>query len=76
MLLSIPDVLTPEQVAEARRLLDAADWVDGRVTAGIQSGRVKRNEQLPEGGADARALAAAVMEALAKNALFFSAALP
>ena len=34
MLLQIPDVLNAEQVAQARRLLDAADWVDGRVTAG------------------------------------------
>jgi len=41
VLLQIPEVLTKEQVAHARRLLDSADWVDGRVTAGIQSARVK-----------------------------------
>ena len=29
MLLQVPDVLTPEQVAHARRLLEAAEWVDG-----------------------------------------------
>ena len=48
MLLQVPDVLTAEQVAHARHLLDAADWVDGRVTAGLQSARVKDNQQLPE----------------------------
>ena len=48
MLLHIPDVLTAEQVAHARRLLDAAEWVDGRVTAGHQSARAKDNSQLPE----------------------------
>ena len=33
MVLQIPDVLTAEQVAEARRLLQSAHWADGRVTA-------------------------------------------
>ena len=48
MLLQVPDVLDSEQVAQMRRLLDTADWVDGRVTAGRQSAQVKDNEQLPE----------------------------
>jgi hypothetical protein len=33
MLISIPDVLTAEQVALARRILEAAERVAGRVTA-------------------------------------------
>ena len=37
MLLQIPDVLTPQQVAQARTLLQEATWTDGRVTAGYQS---------------------------------------
>jgi PKHD-type hydroxylase len=28
-------------------MLDAADWADGRLTAGVQSAEVKTNEQLP-----------------------------
>ncbi len=48
MLLAIPDVLTAEQVAQARQILDQAEWVDGRVTAGHQSARAKDNMQLPE----------------------------
>jgi PKHD-type hydroxylase len=48
MVLQIPDVLSAEQVAEARRLLESAQWVDGRVTAGHQSVRTKDNLQLPE----------------------------
>ena len=47
MLLTIPDVLTAEQVAAARDQLANADWTDGRVTAGPQSARVKNNRQLP-----------------------------
>ena len=49
MLLTIPDLLSAEQVASARELLDHAEWVDGKVTAGPQSARAKRNQQLLEG---------------------------
>ena len=76
MLLPIPDVLNAEQVLRARRLLDEADWVDGRVTAGHQSSRTKDNMQLPENSPVARELGGMVLEALEQNALFISAALP
>ena len=76
MLLSVPDVLTLEQVAQARRLLDSAEWVDGRVTAGVQSARVKDNQQLPEGHPVAQQLGDVIITALQGSALFVSAALP
>ena len=76
MLLQIPDVFTREQVAQARQLLEAADWVDGRVTAGPQSARAKDNMQLPEDHPASRQLGDQVLAALQRNALFISAALP
>jgi PKHD-type hydroxylase len=76
MLLAIPDVLTAEQVTRARQLLQEADWVDGRVTAGHQSSRTKDNAQLPEDSPLARQLGDMVMTALGQNPLFISAALP
>ncbi len=76
MILQIPDVLTAEQVAYARRLLDESEWVDGRVTAGHQSARVKDNVQLPENHPVARELGDTILAALQSNALFISAALP
>jgi PKHD-type hydroxylase len=76
MLLAIPDVLTADQVLRARQLFKEAEWIDGRVTAGHQSARVKDNQQLPEGSAAARELGAMVVGALEQNALFISAALP
>jgi PKHD-type hydroxylase len=76
MLLHIPDVLTAEQVAETRRLLDQAEWVDGRVTAGPQSARAKDNQQLPEDSPTARQLGDFILAALQRNPLFISAALP
>ena len=76
MLLQIPDVLTREHVARTRQLLASAAWVDGRVTAGPQSARVKDNSQLADSDPVARELGAMVLSALGRNPLFLSAALP
>lgn len=76
MLLQIPDVLTGEQVAECRKALEQAEWVDGRVTAGHQSARAKDNMQLPEGHPAARQSADVILAALERNQLFMAAALP
>jgi PKHD-type hydroxylase len=76
VLLAIPQVLTSEQVAQARRVLESAEWTDGRVTAGHQSARAKDNMQIPEGHPAARELGEMILTALGQNALFISAALP
>jgi len=76
VLLQVPDVLTADEVAHARRLLESSGWVDGRVTAGHQSVRVKDNEQLPEDHPVARQIGETILEALQRNQLFISAALP
>jgi PKHD-type hydroxylase len=76
MLVAIPDVLTAEQVTRARQLLNEADWVDGRITAGHQSARAKDNAQLPEDSPLARQLGDMILTALGQNPLFISAALP
>ncbi len=76
MLVRIPDVLTPEQVAHARQVLDKADWTDGRVTAGHQSAKAKDNMQIPEGHPAARELGDMILAALSKNPTFLAAALP
>ena len=76
MLLQIPDLLSPAQVAAFRARLDAASWIDGNATSGHQSAKAKYNEQLPETGPEARELGAQVVEALHRSPLFFSAALP
>jgi PKHD-type hydroxylase len=76
MLIVIPDVLTADQVTEARRALDEANWVDGRVTAGPQSARVKHNRQLPETHPVAEEVGDAILSALQRHPLFIAAALP
>ncbi|MES2309250.1 MAG: Fe2+-dependent dioxygenase [Verrucomicrobiota bacterium] len=76
MLLEIANVLTPEQVAQGRQILEKAEWVDGRVTAGHQSAQAKDNVQIPEGHPAAREVGTMILEALGRNPLFISAALP
>lgn len=76
MLVCIPEVLPKSEVAEFRRLMDAADWEDGRSTAGAQSAMVKRNEQLPPDSDLARALGRRIVSALTANPKFVAAAVP
>ncbi|RED42069.1 PKHD-type hydroxylase [Rhodopseudomonas thermotolerans] len=76
MLVCIPEVLPKSEVAEFRRLMDAAEWEDGRSTAGAQSAMVKRNEQLPPDGELSRALGRRIVSALTSNPKFVSAAVP
>ena len=76
MLIDIPEVLTPDQVVQARQILEAAEWVDGRATAGHQGARVKDNMQIPVGHPAAVRVGEMIVQALGRNPLFVSAALP
>lgn len=76
MLLTIPEVFSPEQVREIRQELDGAEWIDGRVTAGHQSSLAKDNMQIPEGHPVAQRIGERILQTLGQNLLFISAALP
>ncbi len=76
MLLALPNVLSPEQVAACRAQLEAAEWVNGKATAGHQGARVKDNQQLPVDSPTARQVGQVIIKALTANPLFMSAALP
>lgn len=76
MLITIPDVLSPQEIAHVQSILDTAEWVDGKVTAGYQAQAVKENLQLPEGHPVAVKLGEMILAALARSPLFMSAALP
>lgn len=76
MLIHLKNVLSSEELHQARAVLDTATWVDGRATAGAQAVQAKNNEQLPQTGEAARSLQALVLQALNRHAIFFSAALP
>jgi PKHD-type hydroxylase len=76
LILDVPGVLTPAQIQEARGLLEKAEWVDGKVTAGHQSALAKNNSQIPEEHPVAKKLGQTIVESLGRHPLFLSAALP
>ena len=76
MLIHIPQVLTKDQVAQFRQLLDAADWTDGRATVGPQGALVKQNKQLAVESPLAKQLGAVILQALYQHPLFMAAAIP
>ncbi len=77
MLLHVPAVLKPDQVAECRRALDRAEWVDGRGTAPFAAfSGVKNNKEVPGTHPAARQLGTMILTALSSNPLFVTRALP
>lgn len=76
MLIQIPNILTADEVSRVRSMIEAASWVDGKVTAGQQAAEAKLNLQIPEGSASAREAGDVILRALGRNAVFNSAAVP
>ena len=76
MLYHVPAVLKPEQVAECRRLLDTAAWVDGRASAGFMAESVKKNQEVALDDPKGRQVGEMILGALAAQPLFMALALP
>ena len=76
MLVHVPTVLTKEELAHCQAAFAASSWVDGKVTAGVQSGEAKHNLQLQESSPEARQLGELILRALGRHPLFTAAALP
>ncbi|MEP9352475.1 Fe2+-dependent dioxygenase [Xanthobacter sp. KR7-65] len=76
MLVEIPNLLTAAEVAHCRSVLEASQWVDGRVTAGQQAAKSKANLQLPVESKEALELGDLILRALGRNPTFNSAAMP
>lgn len=76
MLVHIPKVLTEDEVALFRQILEQQNWVDGKVTAGEQSAKAKYNLQIPQDSEASKHLGDLILQALGRNPLFHSAALP
>ncbi|UFZ03350.1 Fe2+-dependent dioxygenase [Bradyrhizobium ontarionense] len=76
MLICVPGILSKDDVAEFRRIMDSSNWEDGRSTAGAQSAMVKRNEQLPPDSEVARKLGHRIISAMTASPRFLAAAIP
>ena len=76
MLLTLPHLLSPTDLQNARQRLASAPWADGSDSAGPQARLAKNNEQLPRDCEAAQAISAMVLAALDRSALFLTATLP
>ena len=77
MLLQLKNLLTPDEVAQATQLLNSdAAWLDGKVSAGSQARSRKCNQQLAQDSPASRQLQPLILQALKREPLFLSAALP
>ncbi|HEV3427313.1 MAG TPA: Fe2+-dependent dioxygenase [Paraburkholderia sp.] len=76
MIVEIPGVFSPQEAQVLVEKLRATPWVDGKVTAGAQSQRVKHNRQLDGDDPLGREIGDEIINRLAKDAVFMSAALP
>lgn len=76
MLITIDDVLSPQELDTARALLAQSSWASGLITAGSQAAQAKNNLQLAEGAEHLEPLRRLVLGALGRNAVFFMAARP
>lgn len=76
MLIEIKNVLSPSQVAEAESMLEAAQWIDGKTTAGHLAQKTKHNLQLDQTCNEAKLLGDFIVTRLRENPTFTSAALP
>lgn len=75
MMLHIPQLLTPDELASVNAGLAAAPWGDGGMTAGAQASKLKMAEQLPYEAPVNLRLSAIVAAALKRHPMFQSAAL-
>lgn len=75
MIFSIEQIFSPDELAEIRQVLDKAEFVDGKLTAGWHAKLVKNNQQL-KNGTSQKELQAKVRASLVKNALFQAAVRP
>ena len=69
MIFSINSILSPEEITEIKQILEQAEFVDGKLTAGWHAKLVKNNQQL-KAGTSQKELKAKISTALVKNALF------
>jgi len=76
MLITIPNVLSADEVKQFRDYLDEASWEDGSNTAGSIALNVKKNQQLDDTKEPALSLGTHILKMLSQNPTFISAALP
>lgn len=70
MLFKIPQILSPEVRQDFTTILNQAEFVDGKLTAGWHAKLVKQNQQLPQSLPQTTELKQRLIQVLNDNALF------
>jgi PKHD-type hydroxylase len=70
MIVCIGDVLTPDELNKITTMVEAAEFVDGKTTAGWHASLVKHNTQLPKGAPELDDIRKLIGAALQRNRLF------
>ncbi len=76
MLIEIPSVLTADALSQVRDLLSGAEYVDGRLSAGLEARRVKHNEEVRVDHPLVQQLNRLVMTPFVAHPIYQGAALP
>lgn len=80
MQIALSKILTPDEISRILELLNTApaadSWVDGKVTTGPQSAKVKNNQQMPAEGRVTAQARNIVVQALGRHPGFMTSALP
>lgn len=76
MLIRIPSVLSAEQIKSVHEILALAEFVDGKLSAGLMARKVKNNQEVAAGDPRLAELNNIVMNGLVRHPLYQAAALP
>ncbi|NJN74238.1 MAG: Fe2+-dependent dioxygenase [Limnothrix sp. RL_2_0] len=76
MLFKIPQALSPKALQTTRKILDQAEFMDGKLTAGWHAKLVKQNQQLAQSFPKANQLRQTVSQSLNDHPLFQAAVRP
>jgi len=76
MLITIPNVLNPNQLKRVRGMLDQSQFIDGKLSAGKHAQRVKNNDELSQNDRALNELNNIVMGSLVNHPEYKNAAFP
>lgn len=76
MIITLPDLITPDQLALIKQRVSEVEFTDGRATAGELLQNAKNNQQIPWNHPVMKEITGLVMQALGRCDAFMSAAQP
>ena len=76
MIVTHPELITPDELARLRQLVAGAEFIEGRATAGERLHKAKNNQQIPWDHPVMAQITPLVMQALGRSDDFMAAAQP